>query len=78
MGCVKYRRSPEGESEKSEARKELMEAMAHRSRVDDAVERIGSILFGTENGPQVLKAVRPAGQPLVGDWDCLKSMVSFM
>uniref|UniRef100_A0ACD5TCU6 Uncharacterized protein n=1 Tax=Avena sativa TaxID=4498 RepID=A0ACD5TCU6_AVESA len=70
----KYRKSEGGMSEKSEARKELLEAMAHRSRVDDSVDLIGRSIFGTE-GPRVLNAVRPAGQPLVDDWDCLKSMV---
>jgi legumain len=64
--------------EKSEARKELMEVMAHRSQVDNNVELIGGSLFGTEEGPQVLNVVRPTGQPLVDDWDCLKSMVSVM
>ncbi|KAM0826252.1 hypothetical protein ACQ4PT_069004 [Festuca glaucescens] len=69
----KYRRSSDGMSE--EARKELLEVMAHRSRVDKGIERIGGILFGTEAGPQFLTAVRPTGWPLVDDWDCLKSMV---
>jgi hypothetical protein len=72
----KYRRSADGMSE--EARKELLEVMAHRSRVDKGIERIGGILFGTEAGPQFLTAVRPTGWPLVDDWDCLKSMVSVM
>ncbi|KAK1615018.1 hypothetical protein QYE76_020535 [Lolium multiflorum] len=71
----KYRKSSEGMPEKSEARKELMEVMAHRSQVDNNVELIGGSLFGTEEGPQVLNVVRPTGQPLVDDWDCLKSMV---
>uniref|UniRef100_A0ACD5ZAB0 Uncharacterized protein n=1 Tax=Avena sativa TaxID=4498 RepID=A0ACD5ZAB0_AVESA len=70
----KYRKSEGGISEKSKARKQLLEVMAHRSRVDDSVELIGRSLFGRD-GPQVLNAVRPAGQPLVDDWDCLKSMV---
>jgi hypothetical protein len=33
--------------EKSEARKELMEVMAHRSQVDNNVELIGGSLFGS-------------------------------
>ncbi|KAG2598460.1 hypothetical protein PVAP13_5KG347100 [Panicum virgatum] len=54
---------------------ELLEVMAHRSHVDNSVELIGSLLFGSEDGPRVLKAVRAAGDPLVDDWSCLKSMV---
>nr|ACF83132.1 unknown [Zea mays] len=49
--------------------------MAHRSHVDSSVELIGSLLFGSEDGPRVLKAVRAPGEPLVDDWSCLKSIV---
>lgn len=52
-----------------------MQELARRSRVDNSVEMIGGRLFGSEEGPRVLNAVRSAGQPLVDDWDCLKSMV---
>ncbi|CAM0952711.1 unnamed protein product [Alopecurus aequalis] len=71
----KYAKSAEGSSEKSEAQKQLMEELVRRSRVDSSVKIIGSRLFGSEEGPKVLNAVRPAGQPPVDDWDCLKSMV---
>ncbi|CAM0943172.1 unnamed protein product [Alopecurus aequalis] len=71
----KYRRSAEGSSEKSEAQKRLAEELARRSRVDSSVEMIGGRLFGSEEGPRVLNAVRRAGQPLVDDWDCLKAVV---
>ncbi|KAG5591380.1 hypothetical protein H5410_041894 [Solanum commersonii] len=43
--------------------------------VDKSVKHIGQILFGVKNGPEVLNIVRPAGQPLVDDWDCLKSFI---
>ncbi|KAK4730060.1 hypothetical protein R3W88_023048 [Solanum pinnatisectum] len=36
--------------------------------VDKSVKYVGQILFGVENGPEVLNIVRPAGQPLVDDW----------
>ncbi|KAG2589403.1 hypothetical protein PVAP13_5NG236500 [Panicum virgatum] len=72
----KYRKLAEGSPGKNDARKELLEVMAHRSHVDNSVELIGSLLFGSEDGPRVLKAVRAAGEPLVDDWSCLKSMVS--
>ncbi|KAG2598458.1 hypothetical protein PVAP13_5KG347100 [Panicum virgatum] len=71
----KYRKLAEGSPGKNDARKELLEVMAHRSHVDNSVELIGSLLFGSEDGPRVLKAVRAAGDPLVDDWSCLKSMV---
>lgn len=45
--------------------------------IDNSVVMIGKLLFGIENGPEVLKTVRPAGQPLVDDWDCLKTLVKF-
>jgi len=74
----KYRKLAEGSPGKNDARKELLEVMAHRSHVDNSVELIGSLLFGSEDGPRVLKAVRAAGEPLVDDWSCLKSMVSLL
>ena len=49
--------------------------MGHRSHIDNSIELIGNLLFGSAGGPMVLKAVRPAGEPLVDDWSCLKSTV---
>uniref|UniRef100_A0A0A8YS76 Pco131778b n=1 Tax=Arundo donax TaxID=35708 RepID=A0A0A8YS76_ARUDO len=71
----KYRKLAEGTPEKNDARKQLLEVMAHRSHVDNSVELIENLLFGSEDGPRILKAVREAGKPLVYDWSCLKSMV---
>ncbi|XP_020099008.1 vacuolar-processing enzyme-like [Ananas comosus] len=71
----KFRSSPEGSSKKLEAQKQLFEVMSHRLHVDNSIELIGKLLFGAEEGPKVLTAVRPVGLPLVDDWDCLKSMV---
>lgn len=76
FSSVKYWKSAEGSPEKNDARKELLEVMAHRSHVDNSVELIGNLLFGAEDGPKVLKAVRVAGKHLVDDWSCLKSTVS--
>lgn len=39
------------------------------------MELIGKLLFGSEKGSEILKTVRPMGQPLVDNWDCLKTMV---
>jgi legumain len=71
----KYKKAAEGTPEKVEARKRLLQVMSRRSRVDSSMELIGSLLFGSDEGSKVLGAVRPAGQPLADDWDCLKAMV---
>ncbi|KAG6505919.1 hypothetical protein ZIOFF_031232 [Zingiber officinale] len=71
----KYQRAPLGSSQKHDAHKELLDVMAHRLHIDASVELIGNLLFGAERGPEVLQMVRPAGQPLVDDWSCLRSMV---
>ena len=70
------RRAPEGSTNREEAQRELDNALAHRKLVDESVAAIGKHLFGAKEGPSVLKSVRPAGKPLVDDWDCLKSLVS--
>ncbi|KAG6469471.1 hypothetical protein ZIOFF_074188 [Zingiber officinale] len=72
---LKFQRAPEGSSRRIEARKQLVEVMEHRSHVDDSIRLVGKLLFGDDRGLEILDAVRPAGQPLVDDWSCLKSMV---
>ncbi|KAE9599954.1 hypothetical protein Lal_00045772 [Lupinus albus] len=71
----KFRRAPEGSPRKIAAQKQILEAMSHRANVDNSVKLIGKLLFGIEKGEEVLNNVRPAGQPLVDDWICLKTMV---
>uniref|UniRef100_M1B315 Vacuolar processing enzyme n=1 Tax=Solanum tuberosum TaxID=4113 RepID=M1B315_SOLTU len=71
----RFQDAPEGSTRKSEAYRKLSEAISEREHVDKCVKYIGQILFGVKNGPEVLNIVRPAGQPLVDDWDCLKSFV---
>lgn len=44
--------------------------------MDSSISNIATILFGEKDASNVLKLVRPAGQPLVEDWDCLKMLVS--
>ncbi|KAH7686824.1 Peptidase C13 legumain protein [Dioscorea alata] len=72
-------RSYEGLDDKSERKKkilkEITETITHRAHLDISVEFIGKLIFGLEIGPSILNAVRPSGQALVDDWDCLKSMV---
>ncbi|KAK9683852.1 hypothetical protein RND81_10G169200 [Saponaria officinalis] len=71
----KLRKAPEGSTRKAEAQKKFLEAMSHRAHVDNSVELIGKLLFGIGKGSEMLKTVRPAGQPLVDNWKCLKSLV---
>ncbi|KAH9303186.1 hypothetical protein KI387_014769 [Taxus chinensis] len=71
----KYKRSTENSLEKLEAQKQLVGMMTHRMHLDKSVKLIGKLLFGSERGPAVLNTVLPPGQPLVDDWDCLKTMV---
>ncbi|KAJ8531402.1 hypothetical protein K7X08_026836 [Anisodus acutangulus] len=74
----KFRAAPEGSTKKTEAYRKLNETLSQRQHVDNSVRHIGEILFGVENGPEVLKNVPPAGQPLVDDLDCLKSFIGFL
>ncbi|XP_059657102.1 vacuolar-processing enzyme-like [Cornus florida] len=71
----KFRKAPEGSPRKLEAQKQFAEALSHRMHVDNSIKMIGKLLFGIHEGPEVLKTVRPVGQPLVDDWECLKTLV---
>ncbi|XP_070009151.1 vacuolar-processing enzyme-like [Nicotiana sylvestris] len=71
----KFLKAPQGSIRKIEAQKQLTEAMSHRMHIDDSIALVGKLLFGIEKGPEVLIRVRPTGEPLVDDWDCLKSFV---
>ncbi|PWA81024.1 vacuolar-processing enzyme [Artemisia annua] len=70
-----YQKAPEGSDRKTESRKQFDEAMAHRMHIDASIKLLGKVLFGLEKGPEVLNVVRPTGEPLVDDWDCLKTLV---
>ncbi|XP_075112182.1 vacuolar-processing enzyme-like [Nicotiana tabacum] len=70
-----FRKAPEGSVRKVEAQKQLNEAISHRLHLDNSIALVGKLLFGIEKGPEVLSSVRPAGHPLVDDWNCLKSFV---
>lgn len=71
----KYHRAAPGSVRKANAGVELVNTLAHRAHLDNSIKRIGELLFGFENGVEKLTTVRPAGQVLVDDWACLKSMV---
>ncbi|XP_049373615.1 vacuolar-processing enzyme-like [Solanum verrucosum] len=72
---TKHQNAPEGSDEKYEAHVKLNEVMSQRSEVDNNVKYLGELLFGVEKGNEVLHSVRSSGQPLVDNWDCLKSYV---
>jgi legumain len=71
----KYRKAPEGSPRKVEAQKQVIEAMSHRAHIDHSIKLVGKLLFGIEKGLDVLHAIRPAGLPLVDNWQCLKTLV---
>lgn len=71
-----YDNAPEGSDDYFEARAKLINVVAHRSQVDNNVKHIGDLLFGVKYGNEALQTVRSSGQPLVDNWDCLKSYVS--
>ncbi|OIV96401.1 hypothetical protein TanjilG_09828 [Lupinus angustifolius] len=71
----KFRKAPQGSPRKAEAERQILEVMSHRMHVDSTVKLIGKLLFGIEKGTEVISSVRPAGQPLVDDWNCLKTLV---
>lgn len=73
---MQHQKAPDGSDEKYEAHVKLNEVISQRTQVDNNVKRLGELLFGVEKCDEVLQSVRPAGQPLVDNWDCLKSYVS--
>jgi legumain len=72
---MQYWKAREGSTRKAEAGMDLVRTINHRMHLDKSMDLIGKLLFGTENGPSRLSAVRPRGQVSVDDWDCLKNMV---
>ncbi|KAK3008927.1 hypothetical protein RJ639_014859 [Escallonia herrerae] len=71
----KYRKAREGSDRKIKAQKQFADAMSHRMHLDSSINLVGKLLFGIEKSHEVLMTVRPAGQPLVDDWHCLKTLV---
>ncbi|XP_006654878.1 vacuolar-processing enzyme-like [Oryza brachyantha] len=58
---------------KVEARERLLQEMGRRSRVDSSVELVEGLIFSSGKEKEEKKA--KAGQAVVEDWECLKSMV---
>lgn len=74
---LQYKNAAEGSEKKSEMLKQITETMRHRKHLDASIDMIGVILFGPDKGSRILNSVRARGLPLVDDWQCLKSMVTF-
>ncbi|RZC68478.1 hypothetical protein C5167_031694 [Papaver somniferum] len=73
---LQYQKAPEGSKKKTTAWRKYKNAMQQRKYVDGSMDLVGKFLFGTAaKASNVIKAVRPAGQPLVDDWICYKAMV---
>lgn len=71
----RYEQLDERSEEKPKMLKEITDTLMHRAHLDSSIDFIGKHLFGAKHGPAKLRAVRPSGQSLVDNWDCLKSMV---
>ncbi|XP_039683768.1 vacuolar-processing enzyme [Medicago truncatula] len=72
---TKLGRASSGSEDKLKAQKELEVEIARRKHVDNNVHQISDLLFGEEKGSIVMVHVRASGQPLVDNWDCLKTLV---
>jgi legumain len=72
---TKYEKAPKDSHQKIEAQKKLHDEINRRKTIDNNMNQITTILFGDQNGQQVLTSVRSPGQPLVDDWNCLKTLV---
>ncbi|KAB5543896.1 hypothetical protein DKX38_012008 [Salix brachista] len=71
----KYQKAPDGSAKKVEAHRDLVGIHSHIRHVNRSINHIAAALFGDENAANAMKFVRPSGQPLVDDWDCLKELV---
>ncbi|CAI9093786.1 OLC1v1029362C1 [Oldenlandia corymbosa var. corymbosa] len=71
----KYNKMVENSVEKDELLKEITTTTLHRQHLDGSMEIIGHVLFGPKESSSILNGVRKSGQPLVDDWECLKSTV---
>ncbi|GJT14889.1 vacuolar-processing enzyme [Tanacetum coccineum] len=67
----RYKKSTE--SKRAEVFKQITETLTHRGHLDSSIDMIGVLLFGPQNGRSILHSARGSGQPLVDDWECLKS-----
>ncbi|PKI60808.1 vacuolar-processing enzyme-like [Punica granatum] len=71
----KIKRAAEGSPEKLQAQKRLQDEMSNRERVDRTIKSIEEALSSQNSAIGLNAAARPAGKPLVDDWDCFKKLV---
>ncbi|KAH7866941.1 hypothetical protein Vadar_026989 [Vaccinium darrowii] len=71
----KFHRAPRGSKKKLAAEKQLRDEINHRVHIDESMMSIAKILFRSEKSLMMLETIRPAGQPLVDDWNCFKAFV---
>ncbi|MCL7037372.1 hypothetical protein MKW94_020152, partial [Papaver nudicaule] len=70
-----YEYAPEGSEEKTKALQNYQNALQRRRYIAASMDLVGEFLFGTtEKASIVMKASRPAGQPVVDDWNRYKAM----
>ncbi|XP_052176743.1 vacuolar-processing enzyme-like isoform X2 [Diospyros lotus] len=71
----KLHKAPEGSQKKLEAQQQFHNEINQRMRIDQIMMFIAKLLFGSENALPMLKNARPAGQPMVDDWSCFKTLM---
>ncbi|KAI4311338.1 hypothetical protein MLD38_036243 [Melastoma candidum] len=72
----KLKNAPAGSVQSIEAQKRLNAEIARRQKEDSNINLIVKLLLGDAKSSSAFNAVRPAGQALVNDWDCFKSLVN--
>lgn len=78
LELFQFEKASHGSEDKVKAQKELETEISHRYHVDTSVHLIGNLLFGEEKSSTMMVYVRPPGEPLVDDWNCLKTLVSIL
>ncbi|GKB94479.1 asparaginyl endopeptidase 1 [Tanacetum coccineum] len=67
----KYKRS--SGLERAKVAKEIRESLAYMLYLDTAIDMIGLLVFGPQQGHTIIHSVRAPGLPLVDDGECLRS-----
>lgn len=73
----RYKKSIEGSEEKAQILKQITDMIARRAHLDGSINMIGKLLFEPRKSNSILSHKRDQGLPVVDDWDCFKSTVSF-
>ncbi|XP_026383880.1 vacuolar-processing enzyme-like isoform X1 [Papaver somniferum] len=71
-----YQNDSLGTKLRAEAWRTYQNGLLQRIYIEASMDLIGEFLFGTtEKATTAVEAVRPAGQPIVDDWNCYQTMV---